>query len=130
MIADGTRKIIDVDTEVDVTTPTPENSFFNRDEVSIHGILFDSDQQEPRSLRVPPGATLRAYLYIGTDCVINNPSCCEVSTTEDSLNPEMTWEQYVEKRSGQRRKENETDPDDKEERIPELRRAVSVMRKE
>ena len=126
MIVDGVQKIIDVDTEVDVSSPTPDNSFFNREEVSIHGVLFDSEQQEPRSLRVPPGATLRAYLFVGTDCVINNSYCCDVQTPDDPVNPEMSFEKYVEKRSEQRRKEYDTGTmnEDKEERNPELRRAV------
>ena len=88
MITDNVKKIIDVDTEVDVTQRTPENSFFNREEISIHGVLFDSELQEERSLRVQPGSTLRAYLYMGTDCIINSPYCCEVRLTNNPLNPE------------------------------------------
>ena len=89
-------------------------------------MLFDSEQQEPRSLRVPPGATLRAYLYIGTDCIINNFYCCDVKTPDDPVNPEMPYEQYVEKRNDKRRKDSELGGtlEDKEERVPELRRAV------
>lgn len=122
IIADGIQKIIDVDTELDISTPTPENSFFNREEVSIHGVLFDTEQQENRSLRVPPGATLRAYLFIGTDCVINSPYCCDVRTTEDTVNPEMTLERFIEVR-----KKEDAGLQGEEERSPELRRAVGMI---
>ena len=78
MITDNVKKIIYVDTEVDVSQRKHENSFFNREEISIHGVLFDSELQEERSLRVQPGSTLRAYLYMGTDWIINSPYCGEV----------------------------------------------------
>ena len=127
MITDNVKKIIDVDTEVDVTQRTPENSFFNREEISIHGVLFDSELQEERSLRVQPGSTLRAYLYMGTDCIINSPYCCEVCSTNDPLNPEKPFEQFAEEMNGPKRKESEAsiNLDERDDKNPELRRAVS-----
>lgn len=126
MITDNVKKIIDVDTEVDVTQRTPENSFFNREEISIHGVLFDSELQEERPLRVQPGSTLRAYLYMGTDCIINSPYCCEVRSTNDPLNPEKPFEQFAEEMNGPRRKESEAsiNLDERDDKNPELRRAV------
>ena len=130
IITDGVKKIIDVDTEIDVTVPTQENSFFNREEVSIHGVLFDPDQQETRSIRVQPGSTIRAYLFVGSDCIINNVDCADVKTPFDKVNPEMSYEKFLEKRAEMKRKDNEqtyyytVNEDMRDEKAPELRRAV------
>ena len=74
----GQSSVYDVDTEVSLLTPTHFNGLFNRDEISIRGLLFDVDAQEERPIKVPIGSILHAYLYIGTDCVENRGSFSDV----------------------------------------------------
>lgn len=73
----GQSSVYDVDTEVSLLTQ-PFNGLFNRDEISIRGLLFDVDAQEERPIKVPIGSILHAYLYIGTDCVENRGSFSDV----------------------------------------------------
>lgn len=76
----------DVDTEVSLLTPTHSNSLFNRDEISIRGMLFDVDAQEEKLVKIPIGSILHAYLYMGSDCVQNRATCAntqDLHSTED-----------------------------------------------
>lgn len=76
----------DVDTEVSLLTPTHPNSLFNRDEISIRGVLFDVDAQEEKLVKIPVGSILHAYLYMGSDCVQNRATCAntqDLHSTED-----------------------------------------------
>ena len=74
----GQSSVYDVDTEVSLLTANQMNPLFNRDEISIRGLLFDVDTQEERPIKVPIGSILHAYLYVGTDCVENRGSYCDV----------------------------------------------------
>lgn len=78
----GQSTVFDVDTEVSILASTHINGLFNRDEISIRGLLFDVDAQEERPIKVPLGSILHAYLYIGTDCVENRGCFSDVRGTD------------------------------------------------
>ena len=84
----------EVYTDVDVTASTYENPFFNRDEISIRGVILDSDNHEPRAIRVAPKSTVKAYLYVGADVIVQNPYCCGIRTSKDRINPITSFEGY------------------------------------
>lgn len=81
-------------TEVDITAASPENPYYNRDEISIRGVILDSDNHEPRSIRVSSKSTVRAHLYIGADVIVQNPYCCGIRTSTDRINPLTSFDVY------------------------------------
>ena len=87
-------RICVVYTDVDVTTPSQDNPFFNRDEIAIRGVIFDPDFHEPRPVRIPSGATIKAYLFIGTDVIVSDPNCCGIRTSKDRINPSIPFESF------------------------------------
>ena len=81
-------------TEVGITAASPERYYYNRDEISIRGVILDSDNHEPRSIRVSSKSTVRAHLYIGADVIVQNPYCCGIRTSTDRINPLTSFDVY------------------------------------
>lgn len=47
-------------------------------DVSIKGILIDSEVHESKPFKVSPGAIIRCSLLIGSECVQMSDTCCDV----------------------------------------------------
>ena len=55
----------------------------NTHDVSIKGLLIDSEVHESKPFKVSPGAIIRCSLLIGSECVQMNDVCCDVHVEAD-----------------------------------------------
>ena len=69
----------------------------NSHDVSIKGLLIDSEVHESKPFKVSPGAIIRCSLLIGSECVMMNDACCDVRVPSAETG-DVTFREWCEHR--------------------------------
>ena len=122
---EGQKRSLDVMTLVDLASPSsatkasknakqtkggksgkPVKEEANSHDVSIKGVLIDSEVHESKPFKVSPGAIIRCSLLIGSECVMMNDACCDVRVPSAETG-DVTFREWCEHRDHDGRAEEQ-----------------------
>ena len=122
---EGQKRSLDVMTLVDLASPSsatkasknakqtkggksgkPVKEEANSHDVSIKGLLIDSEVHESKPFKVSPGAIIRCSLLIGSECVMMNDACCDVRVPSAETG-DVTFREWCEHRGHDGRAEEQ-----------------------
>lgn len=122
---EGQKRSLDVMTLVDLASPSsaakasktakqtkggksgkPVKEEANSHDVSIKGLLIDSEVHESKPFKVSPGAIIRCSLLIGSECVVMNDACCDVRVPGAETG-DVTFREWCERRDHDSRAEEQ-----------------------
>ena len=122
---EGQKRSLDVMTLVDLASPSsatkasknakqtkggksgkPVKEEANSHDVSIKGLLIDSEVHEAKPCKGSPGASIRCSLLIGSECVMMNDACCDVRVPSAETG-DVTFREWCEHRDHDGRAEEQ-----------------------